>query len=163
NLLLLPHFEGSYNPWMNPHSRGALFGISLSTTKADIIKAILEGITYELRENTRRLEAAGIPIGDLVATGGGARSSSWLQLKADMTGKVVRTINITETGCFAAACMAGAGAGVFSSAVEPVRALVRPVRVFEPRPDHQRFYDETASRYRALYEALAPLSSPAPV
>ncbi len=157
DLLFLPHFEGSYNPWMNPWSRGALYGLSLDTTKGDIIKAVLEGITYELRENAQRLEAAGVTIGDLVATGGGARSDTWLQLKADMTGKVISTVNIAETGCFAAACTAGVGAGLFATVAEPVRELVRPRRVFQPRPDHQEFYEAAAPRYRKLYEALAPL------
>jgi xylulokinase len=158
NLLLLPHLAGSYNPWMNPLSRGALTGLTLATTKADIIKAVLEGITYELRENLRRLEQAGLPAGNLVATGGGARSPTWLQLKADMTGKLVTTVNVVETGCFAAACTAGAGVGLFSSAAEPIRELVRPRRQFEPRPAHQDFYDASAERYRQLYPALAPLS-----
>ncbi len=155
NLLLLPHLAGAYNPWMNPSSRGALVGLTLRTTKADIIKAVLEGITYELRENLHRLESAGVLVGSLVATGGGARSPSWLQLKADMTGKVVRTVNVQETGCFAAACMAGAGVGVFSDVAEPIRALVRPLREFEPRPAHQDRYEAGAARYRRLYEALA--------
>jgi xylulokinase len=161
SLLLLPHFAGSYNPWMNPWSAGALFGLTLRTTKADIIKGLLEGITYELRENLQRLEAAGITVGDLVATGGGARSPTWLQLKADMTGKAVKTVNVAEPGCFAAACLAGVGVGQFSSVTEPISDLIKVRRVFEPRPAHRDFYEAAASRYRALYQQLAPLSGPA--
>jgi xylulokinase len=161
-LLLLPHLAGSCNPWMNPWSKGALFGLTLSTTKADFIKAVLEGITYELRENVLRLEAAGLPVGALVATGGGARSDAWLQLKSDMTGKAIKTVNIAEPGCFAAACTAGAGVGVFSGAAEPIGGLVRSRRVFEPRPAHHDFYEAAAPRYRALYHQLAPLSGRVP-
>jgi xylulokinase len=160
SLLVLPHLAGSYNPWMNPWSKGALFGLTLTTTKADIIKGLLEGISYELRENVQRLEAAGVTVGDLVATGGGARSDTWLQLKADMTGKAVKTVNVAEPGCFAAACMAGVGVGRFSSATEPISALVRVRHVFEPRPAHRDFYEAAAPRYRALYQQLAPLSGP---
>lgn len=158
NLLVLPHFEGSYNPWMDPWSRGAVVGLTLSTTKGDIIKAFLEGITYELRENMQRMEAAGLVMGELIATGGGARSDTWLQLKADMCGKAVRTVSIVETGCYGAACLAGAGVGVFSNAAEPIRQLVKTRKVFDPRPDHRAFYDDAAARYRALYNALRPLS-----
>jgi xylulokinase len=158
DLMVLPHFEGSYNPWMDPWSRGAVVGLTLATTKGDIIKAVLEGITYELRENMRRMEAAGLSFGELIATGGGARSDTWLQLKADMCGKVVRTVNIDETGCFGAACLAGAGVGMFADAAEPIRQLVRTRKVFEPRPDHQAFYADAANRYCALYEALRPLN-----
>jgi xylulokinase len=160
SLLLLPHLAGSYNPWMNPWSQGALFGLTLSTTKADIVKGLLEGITYELRENVQRLEAAGVAVGDLVATGGGARSPAWLQLKADMTGKTVKTVNVAEPGCFAAACLAGAGVGIFSSVTEPIGDLVRVRRMYEPRPAHRDFYAAAAPRYRALYNQLAPLSGP---
>lgn len=159
NLVFLPHFEGSYNPWMNPWSRGNLFGLSLSTTRADVIKAILEGITYELRENLHRLEAAGLAIGELTATGGGAKSDTWLQLKSDMTGKVVKTVNIEETGCFAAACTAGVGVGTYSSVTEPVRSLVTTKRAFEPRPAHHAYYAEGAERYRLLCETLGPLAA----
>jgi xylulokinase len=158
-LLLIPHLAGSYNPWMNPWSKGALFGLTLSTTKAEIIKAVLEGITFELRENVGRCEAAGLSIGALVATGGGARSQTWLQLKSDMTGKPVKTVNVREPGCFAAACLAGAGVGTFSGAAEPIRDLVRIQRVFEPRPAHHDFYEAAASRYRRLYAQLDPLCS----
>lgn len=159
NLIFLPHFEGSYNPWMNPRSRGNLFGLTLSTTKGDVIKAILEGTTYELRENLHRLEAAGLGIGELTATGGGAKSDTWLQLKSDMTGKVVKTVNVEETGCFAAACMAGVGLGTYSSVTEPIRNLITTRRAFEPRPAHYAFYKEGAHRYRLLYETLAPLAA----
>ncbi|HTU07180.1 MAG TPA: FGGY-family carbohydrate kinase [Trebonia sp.] len=158
DLVFLPHFEGSYNPWMNPWSRGNLFGLTLSTTKGDIIKAILEGITYELRENLRRLEAAGLHIGELTATGGGAKSDTWLQLKSDMTGKLVKTVNIAETGCFAAACTAGVGVGTYASVTEPIRNLVMIQRAFEPRAAHYGFYDEGANHYRMLCETLGPLS-----
>jgi xylulokinase len=163
NLLLLPHFAGSYHPWMNPWSKGALVGLTLGTTKADIIKAVLEGITYELRENIDRLETAGLTIGALVATGGGARSETWLQLKSDMTGKLIKTVNVREPGCFAAACTAGVGAGIFSNVAEPIRDLVRIKRVFEPRPAHHDFYEAAAVRYRRLYEQLAPLYSRKPL
>lgn len=159
SLVFLPHLEGSYNPWMNPWSRGGLFGLTLSTTKGDIIKAVLEGVTYELRENLHRLEAAGLGIGELTATGGGAKSGTWLQLKADMTGKIVKTVNIGETGCFAAACTAGVGIGTYSSVAEPIRSLVTTRRAFEPRPAHHDFYAEGANRYRMLCETLGPLAA----
>ena len=158
SLIFLPHFEGSYNPWMNPRARGNLFGLTLSTTKGDIIKAILEGITYELRENLRRMEAAGLSIGELTATGGGAKSDTWLQLKSDMTGRIVKTVNIEETGCFAAACTAGVGVGTYSSVTEPIRNLVTVRRTFEPRPAHHGFYEDAANRYRTLCETLAPMT-----
>lgn len=157
-LLVLPHFEGSYNPWMDPHSSGAIVGLSLNTTRGDLVKALLEGITFELRENIERIETAGLPVRELRATGGGAKSPAWLQLKADITGKPIVTVNIKESGCFAAASLAGVGIGVFSTLEEPIRNLVRPTAVYEPASAAKAAYDEIFASYHALYAALKPIN-----
>jgi xylulokinase len=159
-MLALPHFEGSYTPWMDPSSTGAILGLRLSTTRGEMLKALLEGITFELAENIARLEAAGVRIGDLRATGGGARSPAWLQLKADITGRVVTRVAVSEAGCLAAACLAGVGAGIFSSAVEAANAVTRTAESYQPRPHVQAVYQEAFSRYRQLYAALRPLATP---
>jgi xylulokinase len=157
-LLVLPHFEGSYNPWMDPHSTGAIVGLSLSTTRGDLVKAILEGITFELRENIERVESAGPGVRELRATGGGAKSATWLQLKADITGKPVITVNVKEAGCFAAACLAGVGVGAFASIEEPIKNLVHPTEAFEPRLPVKAEYDEIFASYHMLYSALKPVN-----
>lgn len=157
-LLVLPHFEGSYNPWMDPLSTGAFVGLSLNTTRGDLVKAILEGITFELRENIERVEHAGLAVNELRATGGGARSAQWLQLKADITGKPIITLNVKETGCFAAACLAGVGIGAFTSIEEPVKNLVQPATFYEPRPALKAEYDEIFAVYHALYSTLKPIN-----
>ena len=157
-MIALPHFQGSYSPWMDPGATGAILGLSLATTRGEFVKAILEGTAFELRANIERLEAAGIAIGSLRATGGGARSPQWLQLKADITGKPISTVSVDEAGCFAAACLAGVGAGLFASAEEPVRAWVRPVRTFDPDPARQAAYDSIFADYLGLVRAVAPLS-----
>jgi len=157
-MIALPHFQGSYSPWMDPGATGAILGLSLATTRGEFVKAILEGTAFELRANIERIEAAGIAIGSLRATGGGARSPQWLQLKADITGKPISTVSVDEAGCFAAACLAGVGAGLFASADEPVRAWVRPVRTFDPDPGRQAAYDSIFADYLGLVRAVAPLS-----
>lgn len=157
-MLVLPHFQGSYSPWMDPGATGAILGMSLATTRGEFVKAILEGTAFELRANIERIEGAGIPISGLRATGGGARSPRWLQLKADVTGKPISTVNVDETGCFAAACLAGVGAGLFASAEEPIRAWVRPTGVFEPNPARKKVYDAIFADYTELIRAVAPLS-----
>lgn len=157
-LLVLPHFEGSYNPWMDPHSTGAIIGLSLNTTRGEIVKAILEGITFELRENIERVESAGLAVRELRATGGGAKSAAWLQLKADITGKPVIAVNVKEAGCFAAACLAGVGIGAFASIDELIKELVRPTAVYGPRPSLKMEYDEIFASYHMLYSALKPIN-----
>lgn len=153
-LLLLPHFAGSYNPWMDPDATGAILGLRLSTTRSDLIKAVVEGITFEFRENLTRLEAAGLPVESLVATGGGAKSPFWIQLRADLVGKRIHTVNVKETGAFAAACLAGAAVGAFDSAEDAVRSFVRPEHVYEPDARRGARYDDLFEAYRQLYPAL---------
>lgn len=157
-LLVLPHFEGSYNPWMDPHSTGTIVGLSLNTSRADLVKAILEGITFELRENIEMVERAGLAVKELRATGGGAKSAEWLQLKADITGKPIITLNIKETGCFAAACLAGVGIGKFTSIEEPIKNLVQTTAFYEPRPALKADYDEIFAAYHELYTTLKPVN-----
>ena len=157
-MLVLPHFEGSYTPWMDPDSTGAILGLRLSTSRQELIRALLEGVTFELLENVTRLEEAGVVIGDIRATGGGARSPLWLQLKADITGRPVTRVAIEEAGCLAAACLAGVGVGTFATAGQAVESFVRPGRTYEPRPAVHEAYAPLFERYRRLYATLRPLA-----
>lgn len=155
-LVALAHFEGSYNPWMDPGSTGVIQGLRLNTTAEQIVKALLEAITFELSENMTRLRRAGVAIDALRATGGGARSTAWLQLKADILGVPVSTINISETGCFAAACLAATAIGRYRSVHEPIDDLVREARRFEPRQAIHDAYEEPFAQYLHLYRAVRP-------
>jgi len=83
-LLVLPHFAGSGTPWLDTTSKGAILGLTFATTRPTVAKAILEGLTFELRVNIDLLREAGVTISELLAVGGGARSPLWLQLKADI-------------------------------------------------------------------------------
>jgi xylulokinase len=161
DLLVLPHFEGSYTPWMDPMSSGAVLGLRLSTTRGEVLKALLEGITFELMENITRLEEAGLPVGNLKATGGGARSPQWLQLKADITGRAITRVAVPEAGCLAAVCLAGTGSGAFSSLREAIARLIRTAETYQPRQRVHETYQESYARYRRLYSALRPLAAQA--
>ena len=89
SLLLVPHFVGSGTLWLDPSSKGALIGLTLETKPKDIIRAILDGVGYELRVNLEFLEKSGIKVEMLHAIGGGAKSQKWLQIKANITGKKI--------------------------------------------------------------------------
>ena len=158
-MLALPHFEGSYTPWMDPSSTGAILGLQLSTTRGEMLKALLEGITFELAENIARLEAAGVRsvtcARPVVARDPGLAAAQ---------GRYHRPCRDprrgAEAGCLAAACLAGVGAGVFSSAAEAANAVTRTAESYQPRPQVHAVYQEAFSRYRQLYAALRPLASP---
>ena len=155
---VLPHFVGTGTPYMDPDSKGTITGLTLGTTREQFVKALIEGITYELRLNLTTLEeAAGVKINRLRAVGGGARSRMWLQLKADITGKEVVSLAVSECGCLGAAILAGVGIGEYSSVDEAVELLVSEVDLFEPDPNMHEQYTERFAIYPELYPALKEL------
>lgn len=163
DILVMPHLEGSYSPWLDPHSRAAVTGLSLTTGRGTLVRAVLEGISYELRLNLERMESAGLAVGEIRCTGGGARSAAWVQLKADVLDRPMVVVDVAENGAFGAACLAGAAIGLFPSADSAARDLVRPVRTFEPRPAMAARYERSFARYRGLYPALRTLRAAAQV
>jgi xylulokinase len=152
-LLMLPHLVGSGTPTLDTASKGAILGLTYSTTKAEIAKAALEGLTFELRLNLDLLRAGGARIERLHAVGGGARSPLWLQLKADVCDVPLRVPRVTEAACLGAALLAGTAAGVYADLPEAVRAAVTLDREILPDAAMSAAY---APRY-ALYQQVYPL------
>ena len=152
-LLVLPHFSGSGTPTFDTASRGAILGLTLAHTKADLARAILEGLTYELRLNLEVLKSGGVVIDQLRAIGGGARSDLWLQIKADITGIPVARPRITEAASWGAALLAGAAAGIFPSAAQAAAGLLSIERVYTPDPQRAARYSELYGLYREVYPA----------
>ena len=153
-LLLLPHFAGSGTPWFDTASKGAILGLTFGTSKADLAKAILEGLTFELRINLDLLKEGQVDVDELRAIGGGARSDLWLQLKADITGIPVVVPRITEAACWGAALLAGAGAGHFPSAAKAAKEMLQLQRRIEPNPERQARYEARYALYREIYPTL---------
>lgn len=156
-LLLLPHFAGSGTPHFDTASKGALVGLTYATTRADVARAILEGLTFELRYNLEVLQKGGVHINELRAIGGGARSAAWLKLKADITGISVVVPQIIEAASWGAAILAGAGAGVYDSPVAVARQTLRLKGSIHPDPAIQIQYEDRYKLYRKLYPLLADL------
>ena len=154
SLLLLPDFAGSGTPTFDTASKGAILGLTFGTDKTELAKAILEGLTFELRLNLDLLKDAGVIIDELRAIGGGARSELWLQLKADICGVPVVAPRITEAASWGAALLAGAAAGHFSSAAEAAEEMLHLDRRFEPNPKRMARYEERYELYREVYPAL---------
>ncbi len=157
SLLLLPHFAGSGTPTLDTASKGAILGLTFATGKTDLAKAILEGLTFELRLNLDLLRAGGVGIDELRAIGGGARSQLWLQLKADITGIPVVVPRITEAAGWGAALLAGMGAGHFSSAAQAAEEMLHLEQRFDPDPARAARYEERYVLYREVYPALKVL------
>jgi len=157
-VIVLPHLSGSGTPWFDTASKGAILGLTFGTTRRDIAKAILEGLTFELRVNLDLLRQGGVVINELRAIGGGARSELWLQLKADILGVPVVAPEVTEAACLGAALLAGVGAGVYPDAVQAAASVFKPARTYRPNPERQELYNRRYEVYRSVYPAVAPIS-----
>lgn len=157
-VFLVPYFAGSGTPYLDPLAKGVIIGLDLSVDKKRFVKAILEGICYELHLNVSRLAEAGIAIDRLRATGGGSKSAYWLQLKADITGKEVVTLNVTESGCQAGAILGGVATGAYASVAEAVDVLVKERSSFSPDPKRHARYQELFATYRDVWPQVRDLA-----
>jgi xylulokinase len=128
----------------------------MTTTRAQVLRALLEGVAFEMRLNMNILEQCGIQIEELVAIGGGAQNLAWLQLKADVLGKPVSRAAVSEAGCLGVAMLAMA-ADTHTSVVDIAQEWVKITEVVEPQPQNSAFYDDQFDTYRDLYETLKPL------
>jgi xylulokinase len=158
-VMVLPHFNGSGNPSCDMNSRGAVVGLTLATTRGDVVKAILESLAFEMRGNLDYWTTAGIIVKELRAVGGGTKSPRWLQIRADVMGRPVTTLKVREAACLGAAILAGTAAGVYSSLDEGVAATVRLGDIYEPAPDRLRAYEERYAVYQELYPSLKRVSA----
>jgi xylulokinase len=157
-VFVLPHFNGSGTPFCDLHSRGAFIGLSLSTSRHDITRGIMDSLTYEMKINLEQLRMSGVGIHELRAVGGGAKSPFWLQIKADITGCPVSTLRIREAACLGAALLGFSGAG-FSTLDEAVEQVVRVERIFEPNPAMSAVYEEKFCIYRKIYGTLKEINA----
>lgn len=157
--LLLPHFAGSGPPSKDPDSLGGILGLTTSFSKKNMIQCILEGITYELRQNIEFIEKNGnLPVSSIRAVGGGSRSDYWLQLKANITGKPVEKPLFSEAGCLAAAILAGLGVGIYNDAASAADMLITIDKVFEPDWNIYNDYSEYFQTYKCMYPSTKEIS-----
>lgn len=157
-VLILPHFVGAGTPSMDAESKGAILGLDLSTTSGQIIKAILDSVSYEVKLSVDAMEAGGIAVRELRAFGGGAKSPLWLQTKADVYGKPVLAMDVSEAPCLGVAILAGTATGVFSSMEEALAQMVRTGRTYEPDMDLHERYMERFHVFQQVYPTLSELN-----
>ena len=157
--MLLPHFRGSGTPDNDSGSRGAFVGLTTSTSRSDLVRAVLEGICYEMQCNIQFFEHwLGTKIEKIRAIGGGAKNPFWCQMKSDISGKPLEVTEVTESTACGAAMLAGIGAGVFSGVGEAV-GLIPTSATYQPRPkitdQYQAWWNQA---YRGIYPTLRDLN-----
>jgi xylulokinase len=154
DLLFIPHFSGVCHPVFNPDARGALYGLSLSTTVRDLAQGILEGLCYDLKSHVEGFREAGIPIERLKIVGGGARSEAWLQLKAHITGLEVTRSEIHEASAIGAAAFCGTAVGILENPYQASALMGLEQTRFVPASGAGQRFEERFQRYRSLREKV---------
>jgi xylulokinase len=155
-LLFLPYLTGERTPHPDPNARGAFVGLTLRHGRAHMARAVLEGVSFGLRDSLELIRTLGVPIEQVRASGGGARSETWRQIQADIFGTELVTVNSTEGAAFGAALLASVGAGLFDSVKEAVDATVEVVSRTAPVAGPVATYESLYPVYRGLYPALKP-------
>jgi len=155
SLYVLPYFSATGTPYFDTYAKGAIIGLQHTTSRGEIIKALLEGVALEMKLNLQLMEKSGMKIDTFVATGGGTKNKSWTQLKADVLNKKILVRNVGEAGCYGAAMLACSGVEKI-----PVEHLLRQnsleSEVFTPNPENAAIYNSKYETYQRLYPAIKP-------
>lgn len=154
-LLFLPYLTGERTPHADPNARGVFYGLSLRHTRAHLARAVLEGVTFSLRECLDLLCALGQSCARVRVSGGGSRSGFWKEMMADVFGTDIIEVNVTQGAAYGAALLAGVGTGVYPNAEQACERTVHETGSTKPGPEAGTYAD-AYRRYRALYPALAP-------
>jgi xylulokinase len=156
SLLFLPYLSGERSPHPDPLARGAFVGLTLAHGRRHLVRAVLEGVAFGLRDGLDLMRAAGMPAPTAIrASGGGTASPLWRQILADVLETELVTVNTTEGAAFGAAVLATVAAGWHPTVDEAVAGIVRTSPSAAPGPDAAR-YREIHAAYRELYPALTP-------
>lgn len=156
-MLVLPHFAGAATPYMDIGSKGVIVGLTSGSTVSDIYRACMEGVVYEMVLNMESLRDSGIHFKMLYATGGGARSEIWMQMKADMLNVPITALKTVDAGTVGSAMLTGVAVGCFEDLEDAAKHMVEKRQVYYPRSEMHEKYQEVYKKYRKLYKAVRPL------
>jgi len=154
-LLFLPYLATAATPRWNPQARAAFIGLSFAHGRAELARAVMEGVVLEVRDIIEQWTTAGLTLDVLRIGGGATRSALWNQIQADVYGRPVETLAGGESTVLGAALLGGVGAGVFRSVEQGVEAMVRVAGQIEPAPAAHALYDEMYDAYVRAYRGLS--------
>src|SRR5947209_1097603 len=158
-LVFLPYLQGERTPHLDAYARGGWIGLTASHGRRHLVRAVLEGVAFSLKDCSTIIQGQGLPIEQVRVTGGGAKSPLWRQIIADVLGVELVTTNATEGPAFGAALLAGVASGLYPSVLQACEATVRVMERTGPRTEVERIYAQAYETYKALYPALKPLIS----
>jgi xylulokinase len=158
-LVYLPYLAGERTPHADPNARGAFAGLTLRHDRGALVRAVLEGVAFGLRDSLELLRDLGVEPEAGRVSGGAARSGLWLRIVASVLGIPLELTAVEEGAAYGAALLGGVAAGVFADVHEAVASCVRVRDAVEPDPAWHDAYDAVYGRFRALYPALRPLET----
>lgn len=153
-LLYLPYLGNTLAPNWNPNSKGVFFGVTLSTTREDMIRALMEGVAYDLYSNINIARAAGARIDKLTLNGGPTKSAFWNRITADVTGIPLETTNVDEAAPLGDAILAAKGASIYNNLTDPVNEIVKITGYIEPDMNTHEMYQDFFQIWQRIYENL---------
>jgi len=158
-VLWAPYLMGERTPHLDPNARAALVGLAASHSRGHVVRAIMEGVAFSLRDTFSIFAEMNVPVTSIRLGGGGARSWLWRQIQADVYGRRVQLLEAEEGAAYGAALLAGVGAGTWSSVDEACEQSVRVAREIEPHKGNISILNKQYEVYRRLYPALRGLRS----
>jgi len=153
-LIFLPYLIGERTPYPDPYARGVFFGLSLRHGWHEMVRSVMEGVTFSLRDSLEILREFGVDVKQVRASGGGAKSPFWRQLQADIFSTEVITTNIEEGPAAGAAILAMVGAGFYTTVEEACKEIIKPLSKTEPIKRNVELYEDIYGIYKSLYPAL---------
>ncbi len=153
-LLYLPYLMGERTPHLDPDAKGVFFGLSARHTRRDMLRAVMEGVSYSLKDCMEIIKGMGIEVNEVRASGGGGKSKLWKQMQADMFNADIVTINSSEGPALGVALLAGVGAGIYSSVPEACEAAIKRVNTQSSIAENVSIYNKYYQVYGNLYRAL---------
>ncbi len=153
-LFFLPYLSGERTPHADPDARGCFIGLTLAHTRGHMLRAVMEGVTYSMRDSLAIFEELGVPVREIRASGGGSRSPLWRQIQADMFGRKVLTINTEEGAAYGVALLAAVGAGAYKNIQEACASAISVVGQTTANRAARRRYDRGFPVYQGLYQSL---------
>jgi xylulokinase len=145
---------GERTPYLDPNARGALIGLTASHTRGHVIRAILEGVAFSLKDSFTLFAEMGVPVNRIRLGGGGARSLLWRQIQADAYGREVEIVEAEEGAAYGAAILAGVGAGCWPSVDAACGEIVKVAQVVQPQPAAVERLARQYESYRRMYGAV---------
>ena len=159
SLLFVPYLTGERCPHPDPDARGAWIGLTVRHRRAHMIRAVIEGITFGMRDQVELMRARGVQVTEVRAAGGGAASEFWRQLQADMYNAKVVTVNTREAGAFGVALLAAVGTGEYASVPEACSAAISITSTIRPKARAAKVYSDLYPTYRNAFSCLEPLNT----